>query len=94
MSIFNFFFRRQEEEPDKSAGSAKERLQIVVAHDRAGRNRPDYLPRLQRDLIDVVSRYVPIDPQKVQVKFGSDGGISTLEVDVELPQEAAKARLQ
>jgi cell division topological specificity factor len=50
MSVFDFFFPRR----PASASIAKERLQIVLAHERAGRDGPDFLPQLQRDLLAVI----------------------------------------
>ncbi len=52
-------------EKKKTAAVAKERLQIILAHERSGRNaaEPDYLPALQRDLVAVISKYIKIDPQ-------------------------------
>lgn len=82
MSIFNFF------RPAKktNAEQAKERLQIVVAHERVGRSGgPDYLPLLQQELMAVISRYVDIDLNKVEVKLDRGNDCSTLEVNIELP---------
>ncbi len=88
MSIFNFF--RSAARP--SAVQAKERLQIVMAHERAGRSGPDYLPMLQQELLAVIAKYIDIDQNKVEVKLDRGGDCSTLEVNIELPsREAAKA---
>lgn len=76
------FFRRP---APPSAPAAKERLQILLAHDRAGRSGPDYLPLLQRDLLKVIGKYVPIEENKILVQVGDVGGIATLEVNIELP---------
>ncbi|MFM8615764.1 MAG: cell division topological specificity factor MinE, partial [Alphaproteobacteria bacterium] len=54
MSWLDFFRGRRK---DDSAASAKERLQIVLAHERIGRNREDFLPKLQQELVAVVARY-------------------------------------
>jgi cell division topological specificity factor len=81
MSIFNFF----RQPPRKSAIQAKERLQIVMAHERAGRSGPDYLPMLQQELLAVIAKYVDIDQNKVEVKLDRGGDFSTLEVNIELP---------
>src|SRR5262249_23959384 len=75
------FFRR-----DRSAVAAKERLQILVAHDRAGRERADYIPLLQKDLIAVIARYVEIDEDKISVEVADDNGCSMLAVNIELPR--------
>ena len=88
MSIFNFFRAA----PRASAVQAKERLQIVMAHERAGRSGPDYLPMLQQELLAVIAKYVNIDENKVEVKLDRGGDCSTLEVNIELPaREQAKA---
>ncbi len=81
MSIFSFF----RSTPKASAVQAKERLQIVMAHERVGRSGPDYLPMLQQELLAVIAKYVDIDDNKVEVKLDRGGDCSTLEVNIELP---------
>ena len=85
LGIFEFFRR------DRSASQAKERLQILVAHDRVGRDSPDYLPLLQRDLIAVIARYVEIDEEKLSVELANQGGCSMLAVNIELPSRSHKS---
>ena len=75
-----------------SAVAAKERLQIVLAHERIGRNREDFLPKLQQELVAVVARYVTIDPSKVNVNLDRGGGMYKLEIESELPAPAAIRR--
>ena len=82
------FFRARRQEPT-SADSAKERLQIVLAHERIGRTREDFLPKLQAELVAVVARYVSIDPNKVHINLDRGGDMSTLEIEIELPGPAA-----
>jgi cell division topological specificity factor len=82
------FFRGKRREGD-SASQAKERLQIVLAHERIGRTREDFLPKLQAELVAVVARYVAIDPGKVEVSLDRGGDISTLAIEIELPGPAA-----
>ena len=77
-------FRARKPEP-ASASQAKERLQIVLAHERIGRTREDFLPKLQQELVAVVARYVAIDPTKVNVNLDRGGDMSTLEIEIELP---------
>ncbi|MBK1658271.1 cell division topological specificity factor MinE [Paracraurococcus ruber] len=84
MSWLDFFKQNRKPEPN-SAGVAKERLQIVLAHERIGRAREDFLPRLQQDLVAVVARYIAIDPGKVNVNLDRGGDISTLAIEIELP---------
>jgi cell division topological specificity factor len=70
---------------ESSASLAKERLQVVISHERISRTRDDFLPKLQRELVEVVARYVAIDPQKVQVNLERGGDLSTLAIEIELP---------
>jgi cell division topological specificity factor len=92
MSIFNFFRAA----PQKTvADKAKERLQIVLAHERAAGTSPDYLPNLQKEILAVIAKYVQIDEKKVEVNFERGGDYSTLEVNIELPppsEKTARAR--
>jgi cell division topological specificity factor len=68
-----------------SAKQAKERLQIVIAHERLDRNGPDYLPQLRRDILDVIRKYVPVTEDKVQVQFEHGSDYDVLELNVTLP---------
>jgi cell division topological specificity factor len=74
-------------EKKKTASVAKERLQIILAHERSGRNpgQPDYLPALQRDLMAVISRYIKIDLQDIKVHVDRQDNLEVLEVKIELP---------
>jgi cell division topological specificity factor len=83
------FFRGQRKPDTSSAAAAKERLQIVLAHERIGRTREDFLPKLQQELVAVVARYVAIDPGKVNVNLDRGGDMSTLAIEIELPAPAA-----
>ncbi|MFC4166522.1 cell division topological specificity factor MinE [Teichococcus aestuarii] len=76
---------RGKSKPPPSAGAAKERLQIVLAHERISRTGDDFLPRLQKELIQVVARYVAIDPKAVNISLDRGGDMSTLAIEVELP---------
>ncbi|MFC7551723.1 cell division topological specificity factor MinE [Pseudoroseomonas wenyumeiae] len=59
---------RQSQAPP-TAGAAKERLQIVLAHERISRTGEDFLPKLQKDLLEVISKYVAIDAKAVNVSL-------------------------
>jgi len=83
MNIFDFF--RELKKKSSSAQVAKERLQIIVHHERGRRNQPDYLPSLQRDLIEVIQRYVEVEADQVQVILESKDRQSILELNVALP---------
>ena len=58
MSLLDFFLKSRKE---NTAKLAKERLQIIVAHERTSRSGPDYLPQLKQDILDVIRKYVQID---------------------------------
>ena len=75
-------------EKKRTASVAKERLQIILAHERSGRNagQPDYLPALQRDLVAVISKYIQIDPQDIKVQLDRHDNLDVLEVKIELPE--------
>ncbi len=74
-------------EKKKTASVAKERLQIILAHERSGRNasQPDYLPALQRDLVAVIGKYVKIDMHDIKVNLERQDNLEVLEVKIELP---------
>ena len=74
-------------EKKKTATVAKERLQIILAHERTGRRRqPGYLPSLQRDLVDVICKYIKIDPKDIKVNLERQENLDVLEVKIELPE--------
>jgi cell division topological specificity factor len=68
-----------------SAPVARERLQILLAHERGLRGQPDLLELLRAEILSVVSRHVALDPEKVHVKMDRGDHVSTLEVDIEVP---------
>ena len=68
-----------------SAAVAKERLQIIIAHERTEQSKPDYLPMLQKDLIEVIAKYVPIDVNDVKIDLDRQSGCSILELNIMLP---------
>lgn len=76
------------QERPSTAASAKERLQVVVSHQRRHRHSPDYLPMLEKDILAVIAKYVEIEEDKVDIKFDRGDSISTLEVNVEIPSVA------
>ncbi len=82
MSIFDYF---RSKPSNASAATARERLQVIVAHQRGQRNQPDYLPRMQQEILEVIRKYVPIEPEDVQVQVDESGNCSVLELNVTLP---------
>ena len=84
MSLFDYFSRKKKKQ-ESPATMAKERLQIIVAHERGQRSQPDYLPQLQQEIIDVSSKYVPIDREQVHVALDNQDDCSILEQNITLP---------
>jgi cell division topological specificity factor len=76
-------FRRQ----PPSAQVAKERLRIIVAQERSARGGPDYLPLLRRELLEVIRKYVNVDPEAVIINLERDQGQEVLELSVALPDK-------
>jgi cell division topological specificity factor len=68
-----------------SAPIARERLQILLAHERVARNQPDLLGVLREEILAVISRHVAFEPDNVQIKIDRGKSVSTLEVDIEIP---------
>ena len=86
MSMLRLFSSRQVSSRQATAPIARERLQILLAHERGGlRGQPDLLMQLREEILAVVSRHVALDPDKVMVKMDRGKHVSTLEVDIELP---------
>jgi cell division topological specificity factor len=71
-----------------TANVAKERLQILVAHDRAARHRPSYLPNLQREILEVIRKYVDVDMNAVSVNYEQEDTHEVLELNIVLPETA------
>ena len=86
MSLFDFL------KPKKNTASvAKERLRIIVAQERSSRGAPDYLPLLQRELLEVIRKYVSVDVEAVKVDYVKDGNQDVLDISVALPDGPAQA---
>ncbi|MDI6835232.1 cell division topological specificity factor MinE [Ciceribacter thiooxidans] len=83
MSIFSLF-RKQ-----KSAPMARERLQVLLAHERASMGS-DLVAVLREEILAVIARHVQVDGDKVQVKMDRDEHVSILEIEVEIPIDAAR----
>ena len=82
MSMFNLF-RRQ-----SSAPIARERLQILLAHERSVRGQSDLLAILREEILAVIEKHVPIERDNVQIKMDRGDAVSILEIDVEIPNSA------
>lgn len=82
MSFLDYFKSTKK----NTASIAKERLQIIVAHERGQRRQPEYLPMLQQEILEVIRKYVPIDQDQVQVQLDKNDDCSILELNVTLPE--------
>jgi cell division topological specificity factor len=78
MSLFDLFRRG-------SAPIARERLQVLLSHERVACGRHDLLSILREEIIAVISRHVSFEPDKVQIKMDHGKSVSTLAVDIEIP---------
>ena len=84
MGMFDFL------KPKKNTATiAKDRLRIIVAQERTNCGAPDYLPLLQRELLEVIRKYVSIDVEAVKVDLVKDGDHDVLDISVALPEERA-----
>ncbi|MBA2409037.1 MAG: cell division topological specificity factor MinE [Gammaproteobacteria bacterium] len=72
---------------DATAPVAKERLQVIVAHQRRHKDAPEYLARLQKDILAVIRRYAKVADDAVDVQVERSNGCEVLELNVTLPDE-------
>ncbi len=88
MSLIDSLLAYLRGDEKKSAAVAKERLQIILAHERAGRgaDAPDYLPALQEELLQVIAKYIHIDRDMIKVQLEKHGDYEVLELNVTLPE--------
>jgi cell division topological specificity factor len=86
MGILDYF----RSEKKKTATRAKDRLQIIVAHQRSGRtDDADYLPKLKEEILKVISKYVEIEPEQINVQLDTnDDDCPILELNVALPEHS------
>jgi len=93
MSILRLFSSRKPAAPEPvPTAIARERLQILLAHERGStRGKPDLLMQLREEILAVVQRHVTLDPDKVIVRMERGKNVSTLEVDIELPNGSEQA---
>lgn len=81
MGMFDFLRAKKD-----TASTAKNRLQIIIAQERTSRGGPDYLPLLQRELLEVIRKYVNVDVEAVKVDLVKDGEHDVLDISVALPE--------
>lgn len=88
MSLLDYFRSTK----PSSASIAKERLQILVAHERSARNQPSYLPKLQQELLAVVQKYVNVGQDAISVNFEQDDEQEVLELNIILPEDSSSKK--
>jgi cell division topological specificity factor len=82
MKLLSFFSR------PSSAPVARERLQVLLAHERTLVGQSDLIAILREEILAVIAKHVPMKPDKVQVKMERGEAVSTLEVEVEIPMSS------
>jgi cell division topological specificity factor len=86
MSFLSFLTR------NRSAPVARDRLQVLLAHERALGGRADLVAVLQKEILAVIARHIPVDQDKVVVKLDRGDQVSTLEIDIEMPEQVLTGR--
>ncbi len=87
MGLLSYFKKNKK----SSASQAKERLQILIAHERNGRgSTPDYLPRLKSELMTVIRKYVDVTEKDVNVQYEEGSHCDVLELNIVLPENKYK----
>jgi len=84
MNVFNFFQKK------KSAPVARERLQLLLAHERVNPGA-DLVSILREEILAVIAKHVEIDGDRLQIKIDRGEHVSVLEIDVEIPAKSARA---
>ena len=84
MGIFDYLLKKGK---PNTAAVAKERLQIIVAHERRKRSQPDYLPMMQQEILEVIRKYVHIADDDVSVQLENSKDCSVLELNITLPEK-------
>ncbi len=82
MGLFDYFKNKK----PPTAQLAKERLQILISHERLNRSGPDFLPQLRRDIMQVICKYVEVDEEQVNVQFEKGIDCDILELNIALPE--------
>lgn len=86
MSLIDVLFGRKQ----KSAQVARDRLQIIIAQERVKEQAPDYLPTLQKELLEVLSKYVHVSLDDIRISQEKQDGVDVLELNIILPDAQRK----
>jgi len=87
MGIFDFLNQRNK----NTANTARDRLRILIQQERSLRGAPDYLPMLQRELLEVIRKYINVDADAVKVDLLGEGDNKVLDISVALPESPVQA---
>jgi cell division topological specificity factor len=88
MNVLRFFQRRTSTpvtEPSGSAAAARDRLKVLVSHERAAITQSRLVDLLREEILAVIAKHLPVERDKVQVKMEGSEGVSTLAIDIEIP---------
>lgn len=83
MSLMDILFGRKQ----KTADVARDRLQIIIAQERVKAQAPDYLPTLQKELLQVLSKYVHVSLEDIRISQEKQDGMDVLELNITLPEQ-------
>jgi cell division topological specificity factor len=97
MNLLHLFQRRSaapakrssSPEPTRSASAARDRLTILLAHERAVIGRSELVQVLREEILAAIAKHVTVERDKVQVKMEGGEGVSTLAIDIEIPAPSA-----
>ena len=96
MGFFDYF--KAKKSNDNSANIAKERLQIIVAHQRnelnKTQNKPEFLAKLQQEILQVVKKYTHIDQKDIKIELDNQDDCSVLELNVTIPEDSNTQKLK
>src|SRR4051794_22021493 len=92
MSVLRFFQRPSSApapEPTRPASAARDRLTILLAHERAVIGRSELVQVLREEILAAIAKHVTVERDKVQIKMEGGEGVSTLAIDIEIPAPSA-----
>lgn len=91
MGLLSFFRTATD---DTSAKLAKDRLQVLIAHERSDRNGPDYLPQLRQDILEVIKKYVKVGDESLTVQLETQDDCDILELNITLPENDRRKAIE
>ena len=77
----------------RSAPLARERLQILLTHERATTGPSGLIAALREDILRVIAKHVDFPPEKVEIKVRNGEEVAVLEIDIEIPQALARTAM-